>query len=116
VKQNGARPYDGHLLRAIERRRLDVNLARQVAEICREIDKPLPSRGATAGGDPARLRGIPCAGFGGAVRGTRPTDSIYGMDREASWLAVLSQNIDGTSPGSQPEEELLRKYGASGAA
>ena len=125
MRTNGARPYDGHLLLAVSRVRLQANLSRQLVELARETDSPLPSKGATAGGDPMRLRGIPCVGRGisGATGRSRPESVLdklegwmplhpddarlsaeYALERK---LAVLSQEIPGTSPGTEPLEALL---------
>jgi hypothetical protein len=109
VRSNGARPYEGHLLLAVQRQRLQVNLAHQLAELARETDLPMPSRGATAGGDRDRLRGIPVQGFGGAMRRTRPeSDSALDrLDREIRALVILAQDVPGTSPGSDPVDVLF---------
>ena len=109
VRRNGARPYDGHLLLAVTRTRLQVTLSNQLTELARETGMELPAAGATAAGDPQRLRGIPCVGRGisGGIRDSRPEDSIGRLDSIAARLAVISRDIPGTSPGSDPLEELL---------
>jgi hypothetical protein len=109
MRRNGARPYDGHLLIAVTRVRLQVNLSNQLAELARETGLELPAAGATAAGDPQRLRGIPCVGRGisGGIRDTRPEDSIGRLDSIAARLAVIARDIPGTSPGSDPLEALL---------
>lgn len=67
------------MLRAIDRYRQDVALERQLLDLAREQGRPLPQAeriaGATALGDPVKLRGIPAVGrfgIGGAISGTRP--------------------------------------------
>lgn len=92
----------------VQRHRIDVTLTRQLTELAREADAPLPTR-ATAAGDPDKLRGIPVCGVGGAIRGSRPDrDGLAHVGRLWS-LASLSTGIAGTSPGTQPEEALLEK-------
>lgn len=98
--------YEGHLSRAVQRHREQQVIAQQLAEFARETDQPLPSTGATAGGDPARLRGIPAVGgVSGTMRGTQPETAL--VDKEARGLVALVRDLDGTSPGSQPELALL---------
>lgn len=94
----------------VQRHRIDVAVTRQVAELSREADQPLPSR-ATAAGDPDKLRGIPVCGVGGAIRGSRPDrDGLAHVGR--LWtLAALGRDIPGASPGTQPEEALIEKEG-----
>ena len=101
-------PYEGHLSLALQRTRRARVLTVQIVEIARETDLPLPVAPGAPGGDRDRLRGVPVAGFGGAIRGTRPTDALSRLDREARALAVLGRDICGTSPGSDPVAELLR--------
>lgn len=101
---------EGRLVLLVQRRRLDVAATRQVTELAREADQPLPTR-ATAAGDPDKLRGIPVCGVGGAIRGTRPDrDGLAHVGRLWS-LAELSRDIPGTSPGTQPEEALMESEG-----
>jgi hypothetical protein len=107
ARGEAAIPYEGHLLRVVRRQRLVAAQARQLAELCREEDRPLPVRAAASGGDRARLRGVPVAGFGGAIRGSRPTDCIGRSDREGRALWVLGRDIEGTSPGTEPLAALL---------
>lgn len=107
ARGEAAIPYEGHLLLAVSRRRLRAQQAVQLAEIARLVDAPLPAKGSTAGGDPARLRGIPVCGHGGAIRGTRPGDGLDRLDRLRASLIVLAADLDGTSPGTQPEQALL---------
>lgn len=65
---------------AIRHHELDIHNAQQLHRIELETattDTPLtPIRGATAGGDERKLRGIPALarGVGGAMNGTRPGD------------------------------------------
>lgn len=72
------------LLGAMRRTSLDAEAARKVATVLRETGEGLPTSAlrASLSGDPAKLRGIPVVGvpggFGGAIRGTRPTDSLSG--------------------------------------
>lgn len=109
MRRNGARPYDGHLLLAVTRVRTAATLANQLVELSRETGLELPAAGATAAGDPQRLRGIPCVGRGisGEIRDTRPEDSIGRLDAIALRLHALSRDIPGTSPGSDPVEALF---------
>lgn len=102
-------PYDGHLTLALTRTRLATTLSVQLVELARETDLPLPAKGATAGGDPDRLRGIPVAGKGipGVWNRTRPDQCIDRLDREARLLAILARDIDGTSPGTDPVQALF---------
>jgi hypothetical protein len=57
---------------------LEREQAQLLVRLAREADDGVPLRpiaGATAAGDPARLRGLPAIGrqgLGGAIRGTRP--------------------------------------------
>lgn len=106
-----ARPYEGHLLLAVSRVRLATNLSNQLAELARETDLPMPTARATAAGDAMRLRGIPCVGRGitGGMTGARPDGGLDRLDRERRLIFVLARDIDGTSPGTQPEEALLDK-------
>jgi hypothetical protein len=106
VRRNGAVPYEGHHLLQMSRWRLRVKHAEQLTEFSRESHQPVPVAHATAAGDEERLRGVPCVGRGisGAMRGTRPESTIDVMDTMRRRLAVY----DGTSPGTQPEEEALR--------
>ena len=64
------------LLRAMVIAELDRKNAEMLARFARETDPAMPSRvaGVTAGGDRARLRGLPAVGRGvtGAVRGSVP--------------------------------------------
>lgn len=66
---------DGHLLPRLRRQDNDAALSRKVERIIADVELNAVS-GATAGGDPAALRGLPVAGvrggFGGAIRGTKP--------------------------------------------
>jgi hypothetical protein len=103
---------EGRLNLMVQRRRLNANLARQLTEMARETDQPLPTR-ATAGGDVSKLRGIPAIGRGvpGAMRGSRP-DMSY-LPEAVRFLAVAVDGIDGTSPGTQPEEALMAKEDAA---
>jgi hypothetical protein len=99
---------ESRLNRLVQRTRLNANLARQLSDFSRETDSPLPTR-ATAAGDPAKLRGVPCVGRGlsGVVRGTRPDTRIF-MEGAAFDLAVLvRENGNGVSPGTDPVEALL---------
>lgn len=105
--------YEGHLVRAVQGMRMKAATARQLAEFAREADQPLPSKGATAAGDPERLRGLPAVvgrgSIGGAIRGTLPHVEALREDRAAAHaLAVLVRDdVDGASPGTQPEQALL---------
>jgi hypothetical protein len=66
---------------------LDHRNAELLLEIARNTqDVPLvkPVRGATPAGEEERLRGIPFHGFGGAINGSRPGNSIRG-DRKHVW-------------------------------
>ena len=74
-------PWEGRLLRAVQNQRLRSALAQQLAKLAREVGEAMPAKGRTAAGDARRLRGVPVQGKG----------------------------ISGTSPGTQPEHELLRK-------
>lgn len=71
------RPASGLLL-AVKHADLDEANARKMVEIARETataDQPIrTARGATAGGDERKLRGIPAIGRGvaGAIPGTSP--------------------------------------------
>jgi hypothetical protein len=111
VKQRGFNVQriddEGRLNLLVQRRRLNANLARQLTELAQEADQPLPSR-ASAAGSWEKLRGIPALGrgVGGAIRGTRP-DQVFMPEGVTYQLAVLATGIDGTSPGTQPEEALL---------
>lgn len=110
-------PEDGRLLRQVAAMRLSVNLHAQLHELAEVLDAPLPTHRASAGGDPIALRGIPVCGVGGAIRGTRPEDCIGRLDRQdkaAARLAVLARGIDGTSPGTQPEQALMDKQPSEG--
>lgn len=70
-----------NILLAIKHLQLDRHNARVLARILKETaaDHPPPTRGATAGGDSRKLRGIPAIGRGvsGAIPGTRPEDAIH---------------------------------------
>jgi hypothetical protein len=103
--------YEGHLILALTRQRVAIALTQQVTALAREADQPLPSQGATAGGDPERLRGIPVAGKGiaGVWNRSNPEGCISRLDDLTRRLAVLARDIDGTSPGTQPEEEALAR-------
>lgn len=101
-------PWEGRLSLAVQRYRCSVRIAEQAAQFAREVAQPMPSRGATAGGDPQRLRGIPAVGgVSGTIRGTQPEHAI--LAREARGLVHLVRDLEGTSPGTQPEEALLAK-------
>ena len=104
---------DGRLLLIVKRTRLTVALNAQLTELAMEVDQPMPSR-ATAAGDVAKLRGIPAIGRGvpGATRGSRP-DTAYMAETVVYALSVLGQDIDGTSPGTQPEQALMDKEDAA---
>lgn len=117
---------DGRLVLLVQRQRVTVALTKQLVELARETDLPLPSK-ATAAGDVQKLRGIPAVARGvpGATRGSRP-DTAY-MAERVKWhnperevgafidaVGVLAYDVDGTSPGTQPEEALLAKEAASG--
>lgn len=110
MRRPTARPYDGHLLLAVTRVRLQRTLSDQITLLSRETGMERPSAGATAAGDPQRLRGIPCVGRGisGGIRDTRPEDSIGRLD-QMNLLARRLAMFDGTSPGTQPEDEAIRK-------
>jgi hypothetical protein len=97
-------PYDGHLVRAVQRLRIHRRIAEQVAELAREENVPLPIATATLAGDPQRLRGLPAIGrnVSGAMRGTQPDLELlrhHGEEGPALYaLAVLATGVDGTSP------------------
>ena len=74
-------PWEGRLIRAVQNVRLRTALARQMAELAREVGEAMPSKGRTAGGDVRRMRGIP----------------------------IQARGVPGTLPGTQPEDELMRK-------
>lgn len=67
---------DSRLNRALRTADLNAQMAKQITELARETGEHLqrPVRGATAGGDERKLRGIPiyARGVGGAIAGTRP--------------------------------------------
>jgi len=109
MRRPTAIPYAGHLSLALARVRLQQNLSHQLLELARETGMELPAAGATAAGDPAKLRGIPCVGrgIGGGMRGTRPDDCIDRLDDLSRRLGVLARDIPGTSPGSDPVAELF---------
>lgn len=73
------------LVRAVQLARLEQQQAKLLAELAREAPDDVPVRGATAGGDERRLRGIPAVGRGcaGAIPGTRPGDSLFRQERKA---------------------------------
>lgn len=101
-----ATPWEGRLTLAVQRRRQTQIFATKLAEFSREASQPLPTTGATAGGDPQRLRGIPAVGgVSGTIRGTEPLGALLAL--EARGLLNLVRDLDGTSPGTQPEEALL---------
>jgi hypothetical protein len=111
---------DGRLVLVVQRLRVTQALSRQLVELAREADQPLPGKGATAAGDVSKLRGIPAIGRGvpGAIRGSRPdvTTIAVGLHYDARsvyQLGVLAGDIDGTSPGTQPEEALMAKEDAA---
>jgi hypothetical protein len=110
-------PYEGRLTLALQRVRLQHHQAVVAAELAREVEEPMPVARASLPGDQMRLRGIPAVGgrgsIGGAIRGTRPDVDAFGRDRGAVHaLAVLVRDeIDGASPGTQPEEALLAGEG-----
>jgi len=63
---------------------LNARQARLLAELAREAAPDVPMRrGATAGGDPARLRGLLAIGRGcsGAVRGTDPERALLAKEQ-----------------------------------
>jgi hypothetical protein len=63
---------------------LHAQQARLLAKLAREAAPDVPMRsGATAGGDPSRLRGLPAIGRGssGAVRGTDPERALLAKER-----------------------------------
>lgn len=105
--------YDGRLNRQVRRTQESMALAQQVTELSRETDKPMDSR-ATAAGDVEKLRGIPCQGrgIGGGIRGTRP-DTAWMPETVVYALAIVASDVDGTSPGTQPEEALMAKEDAA---
>lgn len=65
---------DDPLNRALVLQRLNADNAKVLAQFARESGPAVLSRGATAGGDERKLRGIPAIGrgVGGAIPGTRP--------------------------------------------
>lgn len=72
----------------------------------------MPTARSTLGGDPQRLRGVPCVGgrgtIGGAIRGSLPHVDGFREERAAYALAVLCRDDgNGVSPGSDPVEALL---------
>lgn len=103
----------GRLSLVVARTRVSVALAAQVTELSLETDLPMPSR-ATAAGDVEKLRGIPCQGrgIGGATRGSRP-DTAWMPETVVYALASVASDVDGTSPGTQPEEALMAKEDAA---
>lgn len=106
MRTASAIPWAGHLHLTIKRQRENTRLAHQLAQFAREADQPLPTAGATAPGDPQKLRGIPAVGgISGTIRGTQPEHAL--IAKEARGLLNLIRDIDGTSPGTQPEEALL---------
>lgn len=107
-------PYDGHLLRCVQRQRQNRILAAKLAEICVEEDRPLPvAPKATLAGDAQRLRGIPAVGgrggAGGAVRGSLPHVECEKIDLATvrSLAVLVRDDVDGASPSTQPEQALL---------
>jgi hypothetical protein len=106
-------PYEGRLNRAVQGFRMQQQQARLVAELAREVDQPMPSPQASLPGDPQRLRGLPAVGgrgsIGGHIRGTSPHIDAFGQDRGAihSLATLVRDEIDGSSPGTQPEQALL---------
>lgn len=117
-------PYEGALLRAVARVRMDVAGARMLARIAVEVGEPLTgNRRPTAAGDPQRLRGIPCVGRG--ISGTAQMLDGIGVRivhirtlsaRELQAFQIrISSEYDGTSPGTQPEEETVRRSEAKAA-
>lgn len=74
------------LLRAVVLAELDRHNAQMMLRLAREADDDIPMRGgATAGGDGARLRGLPAIGRGssGAIRGTNPERALLDKERRA---------------------------------
>lgn len=69
-----------NILLAVKHQQLDEHNARTMKRIEAETStSPTASaKGATAGGDERRLRGIPALsrGVGGAINGTRPGDTL----------------------------------------
>lgn len=112
MKDEAPIPYEGHLDLALKRMRRDDYQWSVRTQFERETGQSLSEKGATAAGDRWRLRGIPVVGRTGApggVDGRRlPQASINRLDPLSRKLAQLG-SIDGTSPGSQPEEALLAK-------
>jgi len=103
-------PAEGRVLREAKRVRENVAINYQLAQFARETGESLASEGATAAGDRARLRGIPVTGFGGAMSGTRAErDALRNVGKLWS-LVALGRDIEGTSPGTQPEEVLFKDF------
>jgi hypothetical protein len=75
-------PELGRLTLVVKRKRENLAAAALLGRICREVGETLPAIRATAGGDASRLRGIPVLG---------------------------ARGIEGTLPGTQPEQALLAK-------
>jgi hypothetical protein len=74
------------LRRAEERARL----AQQVAKIALETGGEFPQPQAKLPGDERALRGIPVAGFGGAIAGTRPEIEVVRSDERLRRRADLA--------------------------